>query len=465
MDWIMKRTKFPKRSPFRGKILKRAKKDRQKRKESGQFWQTDVKFDHGIILSSSKNSLINSLFEEFYQGEYGYNKDQKVTDLKILVANLIRQGKRRPIRLPLNENKWTKSPYKRASRFIINLVHKMEESGYIEMKIGNEAINRETRVLATDQLLARCKFLPEAVIYEPVNLVELKTFQGKYKNKPTKKEPDRKPKKVYELAPYDDTQKTIGIKKKLKQANLINNNATILYDNKKISVSLVAIFIENFSMYGRLHTRAYYHLHHLQNLSEEQRGELTINGDPVVELDYSAIHPNLLYASEGIQHPVEEDIYSKVNNHEFARPFLKIILLCMLNNDNFKAAEAAANKWLNKKDIKDEEDYIIDSHKRRLKSIGIKSAGPLMREMMKEHKPISKHFFNGKKTGMRVMNKDAAIALDVVYHFAQKEIPILPIHDSFIVQAQYKDELYDVMKKAYRKHTRKGNKYFDIRIK
>jgi hypothetical protein len=58
------------------------------------------------------------------------------------------------------------------------------------------------------------------------------------------------------------------------------------------------------------------------------------------------------------------------------------------------------------------------------------------------------------------MNADSKIALDVINHFAKKNISILSIHDSFIVQAQYKIELYNTMKAVYKKHTG-----FDINIK
>jgi len=35
---------------------------------------------------------------------------------------------------------------------------------------------------------------------------------------------------------------------------------------------------------------------------------------------------------------------------------------------------------------------------------------------MEAHKPISHYFCKGKDTGMRIMNKDAKIALDIVNH-------------------------------------------------
>ena len=192
-------------------------------------------------------------------------------------------------------------------------------------------------------------------------------------------------------------------------------------------------------MYGRLHTRGY---RHYQGLNEEERAEITINGDPVVELDYSGMHPHLLYAKEGIQ--FFGDPYAIVDHQLEARPFLKQILLCLLNSKDELTAERAGNYWLAR------------NHKERnaLYDIGITRARPIIDAFKQVHKPIAHHFCNGKKTGMRIMNLDAKIALDVVDHFAKQEIPILAIHDSFIVQEQYKDELKRTMQRIYRKHTK-----------
>jgi len=51
------------------------------------------------------------------------------------------------------------------------------------------------------------------------------------------------------------------------------------------------------------------------------------------------------------------------------------------------------------------------------------------------------------------MNLDSRIALDVLDHFAKQNIPILAIHDSFIVQDKYKNELWQIMENTYEKHT------------
>jgi len=116
----------------------------------------------------------------------------------------------------------------------------------------------------------------------------------------------------------------------------------------------------------------------------------------------------------------------------------------MLNADDELSAERAANYWLYK------------NHRARIKlnNFGIKSAKPLMKEFRKIHSQIEHHFCNGSETGLKIMNLDSRIALDIVGHFAKQEIPILAIHDSFIVQDKYRDELWQTMHSTYKKHTK-----------
>ena len=57
---------------------------------------------------------------------------------------------------------------------------------------------------------------------------------------------------------------------------------------------------ESFSMGGRAYGW-------WQNLPKPWRAKLTINGEEVVELDYSALHPAMLYAERGL--PLAGDPY------------------------------------------------------------------------------------------------------------------------------------------------------------
>ncbi len=92
--------------------------------------------------------------------------------------------------------------------------------------------------------------------------------------------------------------------------------------------------------------------------------------------------------------------------------------------------------------------------------MGVKKAGPYIDKFMKEHNPISKYLCKSNSIGLKLMFKDAAIAVDVINHFVKQGIPILSMHDSFIIEKSYKKELKNIMFKTYCKHCK-----FSIDIK
>jgi len=404
-----------------------ALKDLARYKESGAYWQDAVKYNPDKFLNNRLKILSDQLFKSLkLQG--GYKQEQKQKDFETLLANLFDQIKK-PISISLFEKDWKKTRYNNSSYSNIKeLLSVLNKEKFIEMKKGYyiEEGSRMTRIAATDKLL---DYFPEynlGVIYKPTELVILKDSKEKLKE-------------------YKDTAETWRIRTILTRLNLVNSKADIRYQDYKLNAFLLAIFKEKFTWYGRLHTRGF---KHYQGLSGEEREEITINGDSIVELDYSGLHPNLLYAEEGIQ--CRRDPYSVIDRRPELRPFLKEILLCMLNAKDETTAEKAANNWLR----------LNSSEREILVKIGITRARTLIDKFKIAHEPIAKYFCKGKDTGMRIMNKDSKIALDVVNYFAKQNIPILCIHDSFIVQEQYRDKLYEVMKRTYHKHTG-----FDIKIK
>jgi hypothetical protein len=54
------------------------------------------------------------------------------------------------------------------------------------------------------------------------------------------------------------------------------------------------------------------------------------------------------------------------------------------------------------------------------------------------HKPIKKFFYSG--AGLSLQYIDALIAEKVLNHFTNLIIPVLCVHDSFIIQSKYGDD-------------------------
>lgn len=404
----------------RGAVLANARKQIAEYRASDAWLQDAVPFSHDLQLSSENRKQAIELFHEMFEGKRLCKIAQKETDFELLVANLL-INRNRPVMVYLNQNKWKMDRYKRGSYFIVELIKLFNYFGYIKIKKGfyTETRKRVTRIWATRNLTERLPFVPQEISFIPIELVILKDSSGNLKD-------------------YRDTEKTCRIRNILLRANKVNNHSEIRYKNQMLSTALFAIFHDSFSLYGRLHTRGAWHY---QGLTSKERKRITINTSPVVELDFSGLHPRLLYAKEGEQ--FSDDPYSIVDNRPEARPFLKAILLRLLNAKDFDTAEQAANYWL----------YKNDEERGILKTLGINRAGPFVEAFIEKHKTIAKYFCKGKTAGLKIMNLDSRIALDVIDHFSKREIPILAIHDSFIVQAFHKEELFQTMTIAYSKHT------------
>ena len=67
------------------------------------------------------------------------------------------------------------------------------------------------------------------------------------------------------------------------------------------------------------------------------------------------------------------------------------------------------------------------------------------------HAPIAHHFYTG--VGLRLQRIDSDIAELVMLNFATKGIPILPLHDSFLMHHGYETELAQQMDLAFQKVT------------
>lgn len=401
-------------------VLEDAERQRAEFKESGAWLHDSVPFNQDRYLDDKNKALANQLFN-FLHLEGGYKTEQRRKDFEILLANLFDQTIK-PISISLNKNDWKSTRYNNSSyttiKELLSILHKKK---YIDMKEGYYFVegSRMTRISATERLLEYFPEYPTGVLSKPKELVILRDEKGKLKE-------------------YTDTRETWRIRAILSLVNEVNSKADIMYLQYKLQGALVAIFNERFTWYGRLHTKGF---RHYQGFNEEERSEITINGNSVVEKDYSGLHPFLLYAEEGIQYSA--DPYSIIDKRPEVRPFLKIILLSMLNAKDEVSAEKAANYWLFQNNIEREQ----------LLTLGVSRAKPFIDKFLEVHEKISHHFCKGKDTGMKIMNKDSKIALDVLNYFAKKNIPILCVHDSFIVQNQYQDELIQVMRDMYKKHT------------
>jgi len=145
-----------------------------------------------------------------------------------------------------------------------------------------------------------------------------------------------------------------------------------------------------------------------QSVPVMARSSMTINGQPVAEIDYSALHITMLY--NGAKARLDGEPY---DIRGFDRGDVKLGVNIALNAASRPAAVAALANKLGK---------------------GRAHAAKVIDAILTHHQPIEGAF--GSDAGIRLMRKDAEIILSAQDHLNAKGVACLPIHDSMVVPAK-----------------------------
>ena len=79
----------------------------------------------------------------------------------------------------------------------------------------------------------------------------------------------------------------------------------------------------------------------IQNMKSEARKYLRFDGDPVIEIDYSSIHPTMIYDFEGLN--LDGDPYTIEG---YPRKDIKVAFNIMLNRSGGESRSSAAKTIL-----------------------------------------------------------------------------------------------------------------------
>jgi hypothetical protein len=212
----------------------------------------------------------------------------------------------------------------------------------------------------------------------------------------------------------------------------------------------------------------------VQLLPEKYRSScLTFNGEPVVELDYSSIHPMLclerLNMAGGFDcnvwdiigrdfKPYGADLsdivtvdYEAIEDHKEkfgldkydpVRNLAKLTLLISINAIDREGAVSAVSNKLYQDSKKKEADKLFVGIVKPTKVLDVCEA-------IRKHNYLIEDYFYSD-AGMRLMNTDSNIASRVVSAMIQEGESVLIYHDSFICRASAEDKLLGIMKNAWK---------------
>ena len=186
-------------------------------------------------------------------------------------------------------------------------------------------------------------------------------------------------------------------------------------------LSLTRIFSKgSFELGGRFYAP-------IQNYTKQTRRYFYLNGEPTIEIDYSSIHPHMLYHRKGLEFD-GDDPYAIEG---FDRDDVKVAFNVMLNKEAVGANKSAS------KTISKNLDCDIDT------------AEALETAIQTLHSPIAHHFNTG--IGLTLQRIDSDIALLVINTFVNElNRPIICVHDSFIVSVRDTESLILAMNDSYK---------------
>jgi len=181
-----------------------------------------------------------------------------------------------------------------------------------------------------------------------------------------------------------------------------------------------------------------------QRCPKEWRNRIYINDVATSEIDYSGLHIVMLYAKKGTDYwaSVGEDPY-QIPKPDFAenngqtRDIAKQLLLVALNAADEKEAFGAFRY-----------EATAGSPEKRLTN---KQLSYILDQLKEKHPPLANSL--ASDAGIDLMNQDAQITEKIIQAFTDKSIPVLTIHDSYIVPCGQEEFLETSMQTAFEEVT------------
>jgi len=247
------------------------------------------------------------------------------------------------------------------------------------------------------------------------------------------------------LIDYEDTDETNRMRKILKAYNQLLRKSTITLPSADHEVAQVKHKRElnlaashyyrsfndsSFKLGGRFYGPWW------QAVPGDLRKHLKINGNPTIELDYSAMHIHILYGYVGQDYyklfPEGDDPYRLPSFGDSERKVLKYGILIALNVANEKEG--------------------IRVIRAKLRGEGLYKKGMRIQDIMKkfcDKHPLIKHYLYSQ-IGKETQFTDSCVAEYVIKRLTTKGITCLCIHDSFIVEKKHKELLEGLMIKGFK---------------
>jgi hypothetical protein len=168
-------------------------------------------------------------------------------------------------------------------------------------------------------------------------------------------------------------------------------------------------------------------------LPKAERSLLTIDGEPVEELDYAQLHPTLLYARSGLR--LKGDPYLPPE-YEPQRDRVR------------ELGKVTFNRFINT--ISPARDGLMLSDRKRDRHMLPHGVSFNEYQTVLRHHLKSIAYAFGSGMGVRLQREDSNLAVTILDRLSSTGIVTLPVHDSFIVQRAHSAKLREAMRDAFK---------------
>lgn len=391
----------------------------------------------------------------------------KRDNMKVLLLDLYVcwcEDPTRYIGISSNNNDWTKGRYKaiHLSHTILVVLDWLVAEGLVDKRnhfhSQNQSLSRTARYRASESLQSLFETalfgIDDIYAHDDEECIVLKQTEVKDDESAAKSKSIK----------YEDTPQTVAMRERLTDYNkLLRQNHIDIHSlakpvikreikkgSRKGQYSMVAIGQHN-KFVRRIFSRGSWELHGRfyggwwQQIGNEDRRHIFINGNPTVEVDFKSMHVALISAELGADviddaYAVGAELFPKHTDEE-VRAWCKSLVLTAINAKDrpstYKAFRSDSKKG---------------SPEKRLKNIQLEwllnafiAKSPHLEDLCTDQ-------------GITLMHKDGMIAADIMNRLTDKGIPVLTVHDSFIVQRHHFSELRIAMMMACLKHCRRNLK-------
>lgn len=352
----------------------------------------------------------------------------------------VMSNKSKAISIPMSNDYYnskdvTGSKVQYSKDYTREVINALIDLNWIDSVTGSEATKKFTRISAKGFLLNKFKDIGfiwfEQKVLPERKTVLLRDVNRDENNKPIRDKKSNKTTKFYMQTP--ESQDVSRMRSNLKEINsfLVKQCISMDIDDDQLKAMLEELSSgtdkENINLYnvqlvrifsrGSMEKGGRFYRGWWQAIPSKYRPLIRLNSKRTIEVDYSSIGLRILYARVDMALPVEKDLYdigldNWIPFKDERRPIVKKVFNALIND----------------------EDKVYKLEKKYKKVLGL-TLDEFLDRVREHHKPIF-HLLRSD-AGLESQKVDSDVAEQVMLELIYEGIPVLPIHDSFIVPVGY----------------------------